>query len=77
LLFDHTEYNNTNNIYHICGIIVIYSGVEDSMIAMTEKTSRSITIREEDKEVIESKALNLSKFVRNQLEKEFPNEYND
>jgi hypothetical protein len=47
------------------------------MIAMTEKTSRSITIREEDKEVIESKALNLSKFVRNQLEKEFPNEYND
>lgn len=42
---------------------------------MTDKVSRSITLEEEDLEVVESKALNLSKFVRQKLKEEFPEQY--
>lgn len=42
---------------------------------MSEKVSRSITLEEKDIEVVESKALNLSKFVRQKIQEEFPEEY--
>jgi len=35
----------------------------------------TVTLREKDQEVVDSKALNLSKFVRKKLEEEFPSEY--
>jgi hypothetical protein len=42
---------------------------------MSKKQSRSITLTEKDLELIDEKAINLSKWVRNQLRSEFPDHY--
>jgi len=46
-----------------------------SQVQDMEQTT--VTLREKDQEVVESKALNLSKFLRKKLEEEFPDKYND
>ncbi len=41
------------------------------------KKDKMITLDQEHIEVVESKALNLSKYVRNKLEEDFPQEFED
>jgi len=40
-----------------------------------EMINRSVTIREKDVNVVDKKAINLSKFLRKQLEEEYADEY--
>lgn len=42
---------------------------------MSKKHSRSITLTEEDLELIDEKAINLSKWVRNKLRDEYSEYY--
>jgi membrane protease subunit (stomatin/prohibitin family) len=41
------------------------------------KENKMITLDQEHIDVVESKALNLSKYVRNKLEEDFPQEFNE
>jgi len=40
-----------------------------------EMINRSVTIRDKDVSVVDKKAINLSKFLRKQLEEEYADEY--
>jgi hypothetical protein len=42
-----------------------------------DKVRKNISLDQEHAEVVDSKALNLSKYVRNKLEEDFPEEFDN